>query len=254
MVLKNFYSEIITLPGSFGKHEVKLSHLVPRDDCGIAALLFHGVHSSANLSVHSKYSYLANLLAARGITPWLCETSRRTTVKDKDSLSPIEWVMEIFGGKTFKDELADCETALRYVAEHTQKRLWLWGFSLGGIIAALLACVVPVDRVILSGSGAFSMPDAERDMMPLPILSTLRESISLDVLKNFAAKKITAFRGTEDAIFSSDACRALVDMINIPKESKKYFEIDGADHSFKKRNGKYDLKVMDEMLSLLMAQ
>ena len=91
-------------------------------------------------------------------------------------------------------------------------------------------------------------------MMPLPILSTLRETIDPAMLEKVRAKAAVAFRGTNDGIFSEAACRSLLEAINIPKENKKYFILEGADHSMKMRNGRHDSKIMDEMLSLLLAQ
>ena len=252
-MLDEFRSEIITLPGSFGNREVKLSRLFPYVPNGAHVLLLHGVHSSANLSPHNKFSHLARILAERGITPWLCETSRRQVSRDDYPNNLRGWIMDAFGGKSFPDEFADCEGAFSHVALHKPRETWLWGFSLGGVIALALAAKYEVERVIMSGTGLVSAPDAERDMIPLPILSTLRENLSPDMLREIKAESATLFRGTNDAIFSDEACRDLIDAIGLPAERKKYFAIEGADHSLKMRGGRRDAKIMDEMLALLLA-
>ena len=65
------------------------------------------------------------------------------------------------------------------------------------------------------------------------------------------AGEVFAFRGTEDAVFTEEACRSLLGSIKIPDERKKFYAIEGADHSLKTRRGKHDPQIMDEMLSLM---
>ncbi|EHL69542.1 alpha/beta hydrolase [Cloacibacillus evryensis] len=251
-----FKNEVTILPGSFGTREVKLSRLYPETENGTHVLLLHGVHSSANLSAHNKFRHLACILAERGFTPWLCETSRRPVDREDYNDNIAGWAMDAFRGKNFKNELDDCAAALCHVESLSPAKLWIWGFSLGGIIALALACGsgAPIEKVIVSGTGLVSMPEAERTMMSLPILSTLRETIDPDMLDDVRAKEAVAFRGTNDGIFSDAACRSLLAAINIPEENKKYLVIEGADHSMKMRNGRHDSKIMDEMLSMLTGQ
>ncbi|MDO5116340.1 MAG: alpha/beta fold hydrolase [Synergistaceae bacterium] len=248
-----FKSEVITLPGSFGSRQVKLSRLFPEREDGTHVLLLHGVHSSANLSPRNKFRHLACILAERGYVPWLCETSRRQANREDYSDDLAGWIMAAFNGKSFRNELDDCAAALRHVAAQIPGRLWLWGFSLGGIIALALACggEYDIEKLILSGTGLVSMPEAERTMMKLPILSTLRETIDPAMLNSIRAEEATAFRGSNDEIFSEASCRSLLAAINLPPEKKKFFAIEGADHSLKMRRGRHDSKIMDEMLSLL---
>ena len=251
-----FKNETTILPGSFGARQVKLSRLYPEAANGVHVLLLHGVHSSANLSPYTKFRHLACILAERGFTPWLCETSRRAANREDYCDDVGGWIMEAFRGKSFRNELDDCAAALRHVESQSPPELWIWGFSLGGIIALALACGegYAVGKVILSGTGLVSMPEAERTMMPLPILSTLRESVDTEMLNDIRAREAVAFRGSNDAIFSDAACRSLLEAINIPRENKRYYVIEGADHSMKMRNGRHDSKIMDEMLSLLTDQ
>ena len=227
-----FKDEITTLPSAFGDTGVRVSRLFPDSPDGTHALLLHGVHSSANLGHRNKFRHLAEILAARGVTPWLCETGR-VSVSREECDEPLAWIEESFGGKTFGEEHDAC--------------------LLGGIIALLLACLpdVRADRIILSGTGLTATPEAESLMMPMPILSTLRSTVAPDMVDHVRAGEVFAFRGTEDAVFTEEACRSLLGSIKIPDERKKFYAIEGADHSLKTRRGKHDPQIMDEMLSLM---
>ena len=252
---EKFKSEIIELPGSYGNRKVKLSRLFPETPNGVHVLLLHGVHSSANLSSKNKFSHIAQILAERGYTPWLCETSRRSTDKTEfdDELSRV---LTLFNGKTFGDESSDCAEALKYVALQNPRELWLWGFSLGGIIAVLLACTgnIPIEKVIVSGSGFSCLPEAAAAMLHLPILSTLFSTIDSSQLDNFRANEIISFHGTEDHIFSEENAIELLEKINLPPEKKRFYSVKDADHSLKVRNGKYDLTIMDEMVDKILSE
>lgn len=249
---KEFRSEISKLPGTFGDSEVRLSRLYPACPNGVHVLLLHGVHSSANLSPRNKFSYLAQILAEHGITPWLCETSRRAVNKDNYAGDLRAWITDAFGGKSYPDERADCEAALSAAASQKPDALWLWGFSLGGIIALDIAASHAVDRVILSGTGLVAVPEAEREMIPLPILSTLRANISEEMLGRIKSRDVILFRGSCDEIFSEAACLKMLSSIKLPEKNKKYFSIEGADHSLRMRFGRRDQTIMDEMLELLL--
>lgn len=248
-----YRNEITVLPSPFGDTGVRVSRLFPPAPNGTHALLLHGVHSSANLGHRNKFRHLAEILARRGVTPWLCETSRVAVSREECGDEPLAWIEESFGGKTFREEHDDCLSALRLVMEENPRSLWIWGFSLGGIIALLLARIgdVRVDRLILSGTALVSMPEVEKVMMPMPVLSTLRSTVAADMVDDVRAGEMFAFRGTEDAVFSEEACRSLLGAVKIPESRKKFFVIDGADHSFKIRGGKYDPSIMEEMLSLM---
>ncbi len=248
-----YRNETTVLPSPFGDTGVRVSRLFPPAPNGTHALLLHGVHSSANLGHRNKFRHLAEILARRGVTPWLCETSRVAVSREECEVEPLAWIEESFGGKTFGEEHDDCLSALRLVMEEKPSSLWIWGFSLGGIIALLLArrSDVRVDRLILSGTALVSMPEVEKVMMPMPVLSTLRSTVATDMVDDVRAGEMFAFRGTEDAVFSEEASRSLLGAVKIPESRKKFFVIDGADHSFKIRGGKYDPSIMDEMLFLM---
>ena len=248
-----FKDEITVLPSAFGATGVRVSRLFPEEPDGTHALLLHGVHSSANLGHRNKFRHLAEILAARGVTPWLCETSRVSVSREECGDQPLAWIEESFGGKTFGEEHDDCLAALDLALAQKPAKFWVWGFSLGGIIALLLACRsdVRIDRLVLSGTGLTATPEAENIMMPMPILSTLRSTVEPDMVSRVRAGEVFAFRGTEDAVFTEEACRSLLGSIKIPDGRKKFYAIEGADHSLKTRGGKYDPLIMDEMLSLM---
>lgn len=244
----------MTLPGSFGTSGVKLSRLLTEAEARVHVLLLHGVHSSANLNPSNKFKHLAELLAARGIAPWLCETSRKRSDIENYRDDLPSWIRDAFDGKTFQNELDDCAAALDRVQQEKPASLWIWGFSLGGITALALCCrnICPTpDKVILSGTGLVSMPHAEETMMGLPILSTLRTTITPEMLDDVKAREAISFRGSGDLIFSEEACRSLLAQLPIPADRKRFINIEGADHSLKTRNGRHDSKIMDEMLSFL---
>lgn len=248
-----FRHEVIILPSDFGDTGVRLSRVYPDSPSGVHALLLHGVHSSANLGRHNKFRNLAGLLADRGVTPWLCETSRREAKREDYGENLHRWIEYAFGGKTFQNELDDCASALRRVRCEQPRELWIWGFSLGGIIAVALACSegAGIKRIILSGTGLVSTPEAEKAMMPLPVLSTLRSTLKEDMLDSFRADEAFAFRGTEDCIFTEEACRSLLDSLDVKGGRKEFFAIEGADHSMKIRGGRYDPGIMEQMLLLM---
>ncbi len=248
-----FKDEITVLPSAFGASGVRVSRLVPGRPSGTHALLLHGVHSSANLCHRNKFRRLALILAGRGITPWLCETSRNATNREKSGDMPLAWIKESFGGKTFLDEYNDCLAALKLALAQKPRRLWIWGFSLGGITALLLARLkeIHVNRLVLAGTALRAVPEAEEKMLPLPVLSTLRSAVAPDMVEEVRADEAFAFRGSQDALFTEEACRSLLASLNIPAAKKKFHSIEGADHSLKTRGGKYDPLIMDEMLSFM---
>ena len=254
-------SELYILEGTYGDREVHLCRCMPKHPNGINVILLHGVHSSANLSYHNKFRYLAEILTEKGLTPWLVETSRRIRNRQELKDNITAWIKGAFKEKTFMQEQEDVFIAVRKVLEEAKgESLWLWGFSLGGIIALSAAAggivregISPVfDRLILSGTGLISYPQVEENMMTLPILSTLRTAISPEILLQTAAGKVIAFRGDRDEIFSKESCLDLLKRINIPDRDKFFHVIDRADHSLRTRDGAADPSIMDEMLDFLL--
>ena len=240
--------KVLSLPGSYGDKRVLLSTLEPEVANDTYILFFHGVHSCANFSNGNKYRWLAYSFAKLGYTPFLCETSRKTRdilAFEKDNLS---WIMAAFEGKTFENELKDCQTAFDYVSKLAQsesKRLWLCGFSLGGIIAYVISTNTnAIDHLILCGSGAYAFPSVEKIQKNLPIT---RELLSAPDIFSFSHPNYaTALWGELDDIFPQEACQKLFSFVE-PKIKKNFFVIKGASHSIKLRNGILDRSLTKEI-------
>lgn len=254
-------SEKIRLKGTFGDGEVHLCRCVPAAPNGIDVILLHGVHSSANVHHLNKFRCLANYLADKGLTPWLVETSRRVRSRHEYANDVAGWIRDAFSGKSFPQEQEDVFTAVREVIKRSQKlKIWLWGFSLGGIIALSAAAgaiaplangAPPIDKLIVSGTGLVSYPEVEEQMMKLPVLSTLRATLSPDLLSKVRTTGFVSFRGTRDEIFPESSCRDLVNGIMLPKSAKHFVPVDGADHSMRTRSGKPCPAIMEEMVSYI---
>lgn len=255
------YEECI-LPGTYGDREVHLFHCIPEFPNDIQIVLLHGVHSSANVGVHNKFRYLGELLVERGFTPWLVETSRKVRNRQDFVESIANWIKRAFLGKTFAQEQEDVFIAIRKVMSLSQgKPLWLWGFSLGGIIAisAASGTIAPpkgtdkpaIDKIILSGTGLVAEKAVEDVMMTMPILSTLRSTLSPNMLANVRASGLISFRGSNDEIFSELSCREVVRTVNIANEAKHFHVISGGDHSMRFREGKPDPGIMKEMVDYI---
>ncbi|MDD4159763.1 MAG: hypothetical protein PHO18_02330 [Synergistaceae bacterium] len=247
------------ISGTFGDKEVRVVSCLPEEPNGVQVILLHGVHSSANMSEHNKFSLLSKLLSDRGYTPWLVETSRKIRNRQDFSNDVSQWIKKAFSGKTFAQEQQDVFNAICGISSVTPERpIWIWGFSLGGIIAIAAASQnlncgraggspLP-ERIIISGTGLRAFEDVEERMMSLPILSTLRSEIAPNMLSLVKAKGLISFRGSCDEIFSEESCRGVLKEVSIPEREKHFFIIEGADHSFRTRNGKADPNIMREMV------
>lgn len=230
------------IDGTFGDRTTLLTTGVIDRPRGVV-LLFHGVHSCASSEVGNKYARIGLALAERGFMPVLAETSRKVRCRRNYDGEPLRWIADAFRGKTYAQELQDCCNAYRSVRSlYAHLPLTLWGFSLGGLSALLIAggavsSAVPrdIEGLILCGSGDKVYAENE-PIFQLPILDTLKHSDEL--LKAAAALKVRwarVFRGSEDATFPPDACRRLYDALVV--EDKKYFEVEGSDHSFRLYHG-----------------
>lgn len=245
--------------GTFGDKEVRVASCLPKIPNGIQVVLLHGVHSSANMGEHNKFRFLSELLSEKGYTPWLVETSRKIRNRQDFSNDISQWIKKAFTGKTFAQEQQDVFNAICDIRTATPgKPLWLWGFSLGGIIALSAAaenincrtedCPLIPERVILSGTGFVAYEDVEARMMSLPVLSTLRSRIASDMLSYVKVKGLISFRGSCDEIFSVESCLRVLREVSLQKGDKHFFLIEGADHSFRNRYGKADPEIMKEMV------
>jgi len=254
-------SQDIVLRGTYGDMEIRVVKCIPESPVGVHIVLLHGVHSSANMGFRNKFRRLAETLASRGFTPWLVETSRKARNRADFADDLGAWIQSAFDGKTFAQEQEDFFIAIDEIARRAlSDRVWLWGFSLGGMIAlsAAARAVRPlscsyaaIDRIIMSGTGLVAYSETQKRMMKMPILSTLGSSLSPDILGHVKVNGCILFRGSEDGIFSKQSCLNLLDAIELPPESKHFHTIEGADHSMRLRHGRNAPEIMDEMVDFI---
>lgn len=256
-----FDHEDIKISGFCGDKEVRLCHCLPVRPNGIDVVLLHGVHSFANLSPHNKFRHLAELLTEKGFTVWLVETSRASR-RIEEGEDHSRWVDKAFAGKTFAQEQDEVFLAIKEVLRRNgEKPIWLWGFSLGGIIAASAAAQITlqndapaIDRLVVSGTGLHAYPEVEAEMLRMPVLSTLRETLSPDMLSRVKTNGVISFRGEYDEVFPEESCLEFIGGMELPEGKKTFLTIALADHSLNHRNGKTDKSVMKEMVDLLLKQ
>ena len=247
-------TERITLCGSFGDHELRIEKAVPNSANGIQLVFLHGVHSCANLTRGNKYRVLAREMCERGFTCWLTETTRKIHNRDDFKNAQPEWIKLAFSGKTYAQELADVKQAVQEIIKRINGApLWLWGFSLGGISAVCCAADadIKIDRLIVAGSGVYPRKKMEW-MYNLPIMNTLRSDIDFNIGKHVKTESFIAFRGQFDEIFPLDACRKLYSQIKVKRGQKLFYQLEGADHAIRMRNGVQDdslLKIMADIAS-----
>ncbi|EHM10473.1 dienelactone hydrolase-like enzyme [Thermanaerovibrio velox DSM 12556] len=259
--------ETLCLDGSFGDKKVLVHLIRPAEGWnGGLMVVFHGVHGTALPDPGNKYGDLGRLIASRGAVAAVVETSRLRRDRGSFGSDKNRWAREAFTGKTFAQEMEDLSRAVRGALETVDpKWLWLWGFSLGGIGAMLLASGAsrmlgvepPVDRVmgvVTSGTGDTLRDNADLGMLELPILNSLPDrSVLHEGAKGLNSSYFAAFRGTEDDLFSVGSCRRLVDLVPLSEENKFLQEIPGVDHSFRTVNGepsREPLKMMVDRVRL----
>ncbi len=204
-------------------------------------VLLHGVHSCASAEAGNKYAYLGSLTAQWGVLPVLVETSRR--IRDRrpyaDDLS--RWIYRAFGGKTFQQELSDAAAGLLAARDlYKALPLSLWGFSLGGLMALLLAGGLGLpagakrpnlEGLILTGSGDRIRPE-HQEALELPILRDLTDSRDLyQAARTVKARWCRVFYGSLDETFDEASARRLYDLITCG--DKAFYRYEAVDHSFR---------------------
>lgn len=245
------------IDGTFGDKTVLLTTGVIDAPKG-CVLLFHGVHSNATSEPGNKYARIGTDIAQSGFIPVLVETSRLIRDRRPYADAPMRWVTDAFTGKTCDQELEDfyrAFQAMRVIYSHLP--LMLWGFSLGGLCALLIAggaktsgkAPEGIDGLIICGSGDSVGPE-NQDIFKLPILDSLREVGDLTAAAHGLRVRWTrAFRGTQDATFPRDACVRLYDAMSVA--DKAYYDIEGSDHSFRFLNGAPSRKPLDDVEALI---
>ncbi len=258
-------------PGAFGLG-VRIEALAGFEGTPVVVLL-HGVHGTSNLEEENKYGKLARLLAGEGINAVLVETGRlrrdpRTFGTDRDA-----WALSAFEGKSYAMDLYDILSGLETVRRRWNPDrfpLWLWGFSLGGIHAVMIAGgradealaegglknplegAMPLDGIVLSGSGLRGRKElASGDFFSLPVLDSLPSSEALAAAAAAATvRRAQAFYGSLDGTFSEQACRDLWEPIRA--ERKGFHVIERADHAFRNVDGVPSDAPLKEMVERLL--
>lgn len=248
----------IDIPGTFGDKLIRLTIGIVSDPQR-CVLLFHGVHSSANSEPGNKYAVLGAMLAENGSLPILIETSRLTRDRKPYGNDLLRWVYAAFRGKTYIQELTDA--ALGFAAAQNLYQslpLSLWGFSLGGLNALMIAggfglpSGIPrphLDGLVLTGSGDRIRAESA-EAMKLPILRDLTSPDKLyDACASLDAQWCRILYGSRDATFDEASCRRLYDRIIC--RDKEFHRFEGFDHSFRMLNGSPSRRPLSEAVSFL---
>ena len=265
--------EMKTAPGSFGDREVHLFFLRDKpEEKKPLYVLYHGVHGWAQPDESNKYGYLASGLARKGAVVCIAENSRLRRDRDSFGLDRTAWAHAAFAGKTFSMEIFDACSALAEAQKmYPERKTVLWGFSLGGLIALLMAGgetgkftktlgALPAlaskgpRGLVVSGSGDEAVK-SKTGNLPLPILDTLGEK---SVLLRASSKAdglsfALFFYGSRDGTFTEESSRRLFRLIPLPDDRKEFHIIPGADHSFRTVDELPTLRPVEDMAELTMA-
>ncbi len=265
--------ETKTAPGSFGDREVHLFFLREKaEEQKPLYVLYHGVHGWAQPSESNKYGFLASGLARKGAVVCIAENSRLRRDRESFGLDRTSWAHAAFSGKTFSMEVFDACSALAEAQKmYPDKKTVLWGFSLGGLIALLMAGgetgeftktlgALPAptwkrpEGLAVSGSGD-ETAKPKTGTLPLPVLDTLGEKSLLHRASSGADALSFAlfFYGSRDGTFTEESSRRLFRLIPLPDGRKEFHIMPGADHSFRTVDDLPSFKPVEEMAELTMA-
>ncbi len=260
---------IIELPADFGDKKTLLSILHSEKEGDILTVLFHGSYGCANFQEGNKYAHLARIFASKGISSCLVETSRKRRDRHTYSEDRAAWVEVAFQGKTFIQELQEvCASLIEIARLYPQKRLWLLGFSLGGILAYLALSAVVKDILALDGKvlpGVIPNADAlvlagvgehsdSHSLATAPILSSRPQSMMESYVgEGVRPGRIISFYGSNDNTFTEESCRLLLKYCGLPEDRKFFHVLEGVDHRFRFRNGKPSGAILREMVDLILA-
>lgn len=233
-----------TLPASFGTGTT-VWWISPGDGAPLT-VLFHGVHSTGRPVQGSKFAYLAQRLYQAGCAVALCESSRLNL--ENEGLPSTA-----FEGKTFTQEIDDFRACLdEALSQHPAQNLTLWGFSLGGVAAALCAVDHPDCLLVQSGTGTFPRKDRQ-NLFDLPLLNTLPPTENLCArAKNARPRTQLAFWGDEDKTFSEDSCRQAAAVIDC--KNARFTVCPGADHGFRRHKGLPSTRWLDYMANQVISE
>lgn len=233
-------------------------------------VLLHGVHGCASPEPENKYGYLARLCNERNADSCIVETSRMR--RDRSAFMPedggddrVAWALAAFSGKTFAMELFDvCAALERIESDLSPRPTVLWGFSLGGIIAVLIAgggherllkdAGLRAPRVnaeflgvATSGSGDRIRREAEGSLA-LPILDSVPPPETLHhAAENMRTEFFVSFYGDRDMSFDEASVRRIFDLAAVPGGQKVFSVLGGSDHAFRTLNGAPSFRALHGM-------
>ena len=256
--------QTILAAGAFGDGATTVSVLQAPGGAGGPVcpriVLLHGVHGCASPEPENKYGYLARLCTERGSDACIVETSRarrdrNTFIREDGGDDRVAWAIAAFSGKTFAMELSDvCAALERIEADLPPRPTVLWGFSLGGIIAVLIAggaherllneAGLRAPRVnaaflgaATSGSGDRIRREAE-GRLALPILDSVPPPGTLHrAAENMRTEFFLSFYGDRDTSFDEASVRRIFDLAAVPGGQKVFSVLGGSDHAFRTVNG-----------------
>ena len=262
--------KILRTTGAGTLGPVSVEALLGREK-GPVVVLLHGVHGTANLAEENKYGKLARMLGP-DTDVVIVETSR--LCRDPQAFGDDRggWAKAAFGGKSYAMELCDVLTGLAAAADFGLKGhpLWLWGFSLGGLHAVMIAggeakrllareslgsafeLPGPLDGLALSGSGLEGREELEGSgFFSLPILDSLPSTETLGrAARSARVRRALSFYGSRDGTFSEGACRDLLGFIEATE--KGFHVLEGVDHAFRTLYGESSDEPLRTMTGLLL--
>lgn len=222
------------IEGVFGKKRNYYKILTPRKKSNLYFILFHGSFSSSYNS--EKDGIIAKHIIKENLgNVILYETSRQTYTFE--SKLPFEEYKDIFGPKTFQQELEDVKILFNFFWKTVFKKnkdfqLIFVGFSLGGTLSSyfLPTYGYKVKKVFLFNSG---------------VTTKVRGSTyghypdKGEILKNFITYKgeITLVQGRGDTVVPQDEATEILEMSK-ETTSTELIRLKGIDHSFRKIDGK----------------
>lgn len=229
------------IEGVFGKKRNYYKILTPRKKSNLYFILFHGSYSSSYNS--EKDEIIAKLIINENLgNVILYETSRQ--IYTFESSLPFEEYKNVFGPKTFQQELQDVKTLFQFFRKTFIKgnNLIFVGFSLGGTLSSYFLPTYGkhIKKVFLFNSG---------------ITTKIKGSTyshypnKEEILENFASYsgEIVLVQGRGDSVVPQDEATEILD---IAKEtsSTELIRLKGIDHSFRKIDGKLAISQIAEKI------
>lgn len=260
--------------GTYGDRKVRCVRFRAFEEQPLLIVLLHGAHGCASEAKGNKYGFLGRALSELKIGSFLIETSRKRRDRARFGEDQSAWARAAFEGKTFFEEIRDVASGLELLFRLEKERpVWLWGFSLGGLIALSLCgrkdlgsqdfslpmASIPLWEgsrfwgLCLSGSGD-ALRRKARWNLSLPILDSLPpKPFFYEAARGCGGLRWAfSFYGSEDDMFSMSSCQRLLAKIAIPPRRKRFHVLSGVDHSFNLVNGRLSRRPLKAMIKKMM--